>query len=120
MQRESRQAFHHQNFTYHLKVMLQVTYWKRNTSHHPFGAPACPSPALVHMRALNIDPPRPSTHFADTFFCVVDLHAITVPHDPAELCASTRTMAATYLAAGIDPKKVGRWLALNGKGKGGR
>jgi tryptophanyl-tRNA synthetase len=43
---------------------------------------------------------------ADTFFCVVDLHAITVPHDPAELRSSTRTMAATYLAAGIDPKRV--------------
>lgn len=39
----------------------------------------------------------------DTFFCVVDLHAITVPHDPLELRSSTRTMAATYLAAGIDP-----------------
>lgn len=39
----------------------------------------------------------------DTFFCVVDLHAITVPHDPVELRASTRSMAATYIAAGIDP-----------------
>jgi tryptophanyl-tRNA synthetase len=48
---------------------------------------------------------RPPCH-ADTFFCVVDLHAITVPHDPADLRSSTRTMAATYLAAGIDPKRV--------------
>ena len=43
---------------------------------------------------------------ADTFFCVVDLHAITVPHDPAELRSSTRTMAATYMAAGIDPERA--------------
>lgn len=42
----------------------------------------------------------------DTYFCVVDLHAITVPHDPVELRQSTRSMAATYLAAGIDPAKV--------------
>jgi tryptophanyl-tRNA synthetase len=43
----------------------------------------------------------------DTFFCVVDLHAITVPHDPVELHSATRNMAATYMAAGIDPSKVG-------------
>lgn len=42
----------------------------------------------------------------DNYFCVVDLHAITVPHDPAELRASTRSMAATYMAAGIDPAKA--------------
>lgn len=36
----------------------------------------------------------------DTFFSIVDLHAITVPHDPIELRQSTRTMAATYIAAG--------------------
>lgn len=55
----------------------------------------------------------------DNYFCVVDLHAITVPHDPAELRASTRSMAATYMAAGIDPAKVGggclRWLSKGGK-----
>ena len=40
----------------------------------------------------------------DAFFCVVDLHAITVqPHDPAALRASTRAAAALYLAAGVDP-----------------
>jgi tryptophanyl-tRNA synthetase len=41
----------------------------------------------------------------DTFFSIVDLHAITVPHDPIELKQSTRTMAATYIAAGIDPAR---------------
>ena len=39
----------------------------------------------------------------DTFFCVVDLHAITVPHDPARLAEDTLTTAALYLACGIDP-----------------
>jgi tryptophanyl-tRNA synthetase len=42
----------------------------------------------------------------DPFFCVVDLHAITSPHSPAELAASTRANAALYLAAGIDPAKA--------------
>lgn len=41
----------------------------------------------------------------DAFFCVVDLHAITVPQDPAELRARTRSTAAQYIAAGIDPAK---------------
>jgi tryptophanyl-tRNA synthetase len=38
----------------------------------------------------------------DNFFCVVDLHAITVPHDPASLAQDTYNIAATYLACGID------------------
>eukprot|EP00775_Hariotina_reticulata_P005134 gene5134-5374_t len=42
----------------------------------------------------------------DTFYCVVDLHAITAPHDPVELRAATRSVAATYMAAGIDPDKA--------------
>jgi tryptophanyl-tRNA synthetase len=41
----------------------------------------------------------------DTFFCVVDLHAITVPHDPARLAEDTLTTAALYLACGIDPTR---------------
>ncbi|WP_309615422.1 tryptophan--tRNA ligase [Salinibacterium sp.] len=42
-----------------------------------------------------------STH--DAVFCVVDLHAITVPQDPAQLREATRRTAAQYIAAGIDP-----------------
>ena len=37
----------------------------------------------------------------DNFFCVVDLHAITVPHNPATLAEDTYTIAALYLACGI-------------------
>ena len=40
----------------------------------------------------------------DNFFCVVDLHAITVPHNPATLAQDTYTIAALYLACGIDLK----------------
>jgi len=45
-------------------------------------------------------------HDHDTFFCVVDLHAITVPHNPEQLAADTRSTAALYLACGIDPAKA--------------
>ncbi len=41
----------------------------------------------------------------DSIFCVVDLHAITVPQDPAILHRRTIEIAKIYLAAGIDPKK---------------
>jgi tryptophanyl-tRNA synthetase len=41
----------------------------------------------------------------DAFYMVVDLHAITVPQDPAELRASTRLAAAQLLAAGLDPER---------------
>ena len=41
----------------------------------------------------------------ENFFCVVDLHSLTVPQDPAELRHETRAMAAILLAAGLDPEK---------------
>jgi len=41
----------------------------------------------------------------DTFFCVVDLHAITVPHDPHELAKNTISTAALYYACGINSSK---------------
>ena len=41
----------------------------------------------------------------ENYFCVVDLHAITAPHDPKELTKSSFDIAALYLAAGIDPAK---------------
>jgi tryptophanyl-tRNA synthetase len=39
----------------------------------------------------------------DAYFCVVDLHAITLPQDPAALRRRTLATAAQYLAMGIDP-----------------
>ncbi len=53
--------------------------------------------ALVKFVAMQDDYP--------CVFCVVDLHAITVPQDPKLLGAQTREIAAAYLAAGIDPKR---------------
>ena len=41
----------------------------------------------------------------DTFVCVVDLHAITVPHDPAQLAQDSLSTAALYLACGMDPER---------------
>ncbi len=42
----------------------------------------------------------------DAFYCVVDLHAITVPHDPEVLRSRTRLTAAQYLAGGIDADRA--------------
>lgn len=44
-------------------------------------------------------------HDQHCYFCIVDEHAITVPQDPIELTNNTRSLAALYLASGIDPKK---------------
>lgn len=41
----------------------------------------------------------------DNYFCVVDLHAITVPHDPKRLRQETLSAAAMYIASGIDPDR---------------
>jgi tryptophanyl-tRNA synthetase len=41
----------------------------------------------------------------EPIFCVVDLHAITVPQKPEDLRQKTLEVAKIYLAAGIDPKK---------------
>ena len=78
----------------------------------------CSRAALEKSTSARSPPPKKTrpllpacaTHkrnLPETFFCVVDLHAITVQHDPKDLREATRNMAAAYLAAGIDPDKVG-------------
>ena len=42
-------------------------------------------------------------HEKENYFCIVDLHAITVPQDPAALRERTRSVAALYIASGLDP-----------------
>ncbi|WP_421789507.1 tryptophan--tRNA ligase [Hyphobacterium sp.] len=42
---------------------------------------------------------------AECFYCVVDLHAITMPHDPKSLPDAVRRAAAAYIASGVDPEK---------------
>ena len=44
-------------------------------------------------------------HDYDCIFCIVDLHALTLPQDPDELRQSTREVTAAYIAAGIDPER---------------
>ncbi|QOY34167.1 tryptophan--tRNA ligase [Anaerobacillus isosaccharinicus] len=39
------------------------------------------------------------------YFCIVDEHAVTVPQDPIQLRKNIRSLAALYIAAGIDPNK---------------
>ncbi|HET9689798.1 MAG TPA: tryptophan--tRNA ligase [Acidimicrobiales bacterium] len=47
---------------------------------------------------------------ADTFYCVVDLHALTVPRPPSEVGDASRTMATLLLAAGLDPARCTLFL----------
>ncbi|MEO0816223.1 MAG: tryptophan--tRNA ligase [Pseudomonadota bacterium] len=54
--------------------------------------------ALVKFVALQ------ETH--DCVFCIVDLHAITVPQDPKVLASKTREIAAAFYASGVDPAKA--------------
>lgn len=41
----------------------------------------------------------------DSIFCIVDLHALTLPQEPQTLRRSTRELTAAYIAAGIDPDR---------------
>lgn len=45
-------------------------------------------------------------HDYNCYFCIVDQHAITVPQDPATLKQNIRSLAALYIAVGIDPNKA--------------
>jgi tryptophanyl-tRNA synthetase len=64
------------------------------------------SPHLLPVSSLSPIPfPCVPPQNTETYFCVVDLHAITVPHEPLELRESTRKSAALYIASGIDPDK---------------
>ncbi|MFI1199113.1 tryptophan--tRNA ligase [Streptomyces sp. NPDC020883] len=86
--------------------------------HRPKGSGS----AMQHPRVLSgIQPTAGSFHLGnylgavrqwvalqeshDAFYMVVDLHAITVPQDPAELRRNTRIAAAQLLAAGLDPER---------------
>ena len=43
-------------------------------------------------------------HEYESFFCIVNLHAITIRHEPKVLAESTRNLTRIYLAVGIDPQ----------------
>ncbi|MCA1737633.1 MAG: tryptophan--tRNA ligase [Actinobacteria bacterium] len=42
----------------------------------------------------------------ESYFCIVDLHALTVPQDPKVLRANVREMAAIFIAVGLDPSRA--------------
>ncbi|MCA9770816.1 MAG: tryptophan--tRNA ligase, partial [Myxococcales bacterium] len=44
------------------------------------------------------------------FFCIVDLHSLTIPQDPDDLRFQTRSLAAMLLACGIHPDKSTRFI----------
>lgn len=82
---------------------------------------ARPQPAEARKRVLSGIQPTGEPHLGnylgalrwwvdfqdryDAFYCVVDLHALTVPGDPGELSKSTLTMATLLLACGLDPRR---------------
>jgi tryptophanyl-tRNA synthetase len=66
------------------------------------GPPPCSDSDELQLETTFHCLPTPT----DTFFCVVDLHAITMPHEPRALLDSTHSSAALYLACGIDPAKA--------------
>jgi tryptophanyl-tRNA synthetase len=89
---------------------------------------AVPSPGTTRLRGMprprvlsGIQPTADSFHVGnylgalrqwvalqethDTVYCVVDLHAITLPQEPAELRRRTRVAAAQLFAAGLDPDR---------------
>ena len=51
----------------------------------------------------------------DCLYCVVDLHAITVWQDPAELPRAIREVTAAFIACGIDPRKTHRLQPESGR-----
>jgi tryptophanyl-tRNA synthetase len=58
-------------------------------------------------RWVDDQPPAGSDAAArhDALFCVVDLHAMTMPYDPAELTVATRRLGTLLLACGLDPER---------------
>jgi tryptophanyl-tRNA synthetase len=58
-------------------------------------------------RWVDDQPPAgsPEARRHDAVFCVVDLHAMTLPYDPAELTVATRRLSTLLLACGLDPER---------------
>jgi len=55
----------------------------------------------------------------ESYFCIVDMHAITVPQDVEELRRLTRDVAALYIAAGIDPARSTIFIQSQDHGSSG-
>ncbi|OIV37288.1 tryptophan--tRNA ligase [Mangrovactinospora gilvigrisea] len=70
----------------------------------PTGHPTLGNLLGAMQRWARIDQFR-SDDPGDALFCVVDLHALTVPHEPAALRERTREVATLLLATGLDPER---------------
>jgi tryptophanyl-tRNA synthetase len=85
------------------------------------GMSATPAPAVLPRILSGMQPTSDSLHLGnylgalvnwvagqdtfDAYYFVADLHALTVPTDPAVLRHRTRVTAAQFLAGGVDPKR---------------
>lgn len=96
---------------------------KRDRSHYPDGPMPEPMPqSKFTPRVFSGIQPSGNLHLGnylgalkrftdwqarevETIFCMVDMHAITVWQEPADLARSTRELAAGFIAAGIDPER---------------
>ena len=77
-------------------------------SHVPASSPACsrlPTPCTWATTSGRSPSGWRMQDDHECVYCVVDQHAITMPHDPAELRRRTRVTAAQFLAAGVDPER---------------
>ena len=73
----------------------------------PASTPVIPAKAGIHKieEATDIDSRSESGMTNEFIFCIVDLHAITVPQDPKILRQKNLEIAALYIASGLDPVK---------------
>src|SRR6201984_265869 len=83
-----------------LRVLSRLQPTRDPVGIHP---PADSFPLGNYLGALRQWVTLQDTH--DAFYCVVDLHAITVPQEPALLTRRTRVAAAQLLGAGLDPDR---------------
>ena len=102
LQEEVRASSSSSSSSPHVSPRHQSTH-RRRPRHHTFRHVI---KSLTNRIPPRHPPDRSPLHQFDAFYCVVDLHAITPGnHDAAALKASTRSSAAIYLAAGLDPEK---------------
>ena len=98
----------------------RLAHGARHASRGPsFGIPSAPHDCAcfsgiqptgpeAHRQLARRDPPLrrgPGGYGAEAIFCVVDLHSMTVPYEPAELRADSIDTAALLMAAGLDPER---------------
>src|SRR5258708_9635667 len=102
------------NVTMHKDIPLQPRIYYVQGSFMSANSPQCPPRVLSGIQPSGrlaignslgaVKQGAKVQHRYESFYCVVDLHVITVLQDPQALCEGTREVAALYLACGIDPQ----------------